>query len=104
MTDLEGQLAELLKSGVGDPPGPVTVENVRRPRTRRQAAAVAATSAVAAIIALAVAVLTGVFTGSGVPVTGTVRPAGGPSGWQLAHGRWVAMSAAPFRLCDPVSV
>ena len=55
------------------------------------------------IAVLAVAALAGASIGSAAPVTSTVRPAKGPSAEQLAHGHWVAMPAAPFRLCDPVS-
>lgn len=105
MNDLEGKLAELLKAGVGDPPNPVTVEAVRHQMTRRRAAiALGATVAIAAMVVLSVTALTGVFTKSAAPVSGTVRPTGGPSAGQLAKGRWVAMPTAPFRLCDPVSV
>jgi len=105
VNDLEGQLAELLKAGVGDPPSPVTVQAVRHQRARRHvAAALGAAAAIAGLVVLGVAALLGVFTTSTAPVTGTVRPAGGPSAEQLAHGNWVSMPAAPFRLCDPVSV
>src|SRR5487761_1544774 len=29
------------------------------------------------------------------------RSVGGPSAQQLAHGRWLRMTPAPIRLCDP---
>jgi hypothetical protein len=104
VNDLESQLAELLKASTGDPPSPVTVEAVRHQRIRRRAAvAMSATAAIAGIVVLAVAALAGVFTKPAAPVTGTVRLTGGPSAGELAHGRWVTIPAAPFRLCDPVS-
>ncbi len=82
-----------------------TIRATWRRRTRRQfAAAVGGAVAVAGIVALGIAVLLGTVTRSAAPVTGTVRPAGGPSAEQLAHGKWVSMPAALFRLCDPFSV
>jgi hypothetical protein len=74
----------------------------RSSTTRRTAIALGAIAAIAGVV-LAVAALAGLFTNSDVPVTGTVRPIGGPTAGQLAHGSWVAMPAAPLRLCDPVS-
>jgi hypothetical protein len=105
VNDLEGQLAELLKAGVGDPPSQVTAEAVQRQRTRRRSAiAIGTTAAIAAILAVSIAALTAVTTKPTPDVSGTVRPAGGGSATQLAHGRWLAMPTAPLRLCDPVSV
>jgi hypothetical protein len=105
VNDLEGQLAELLKAGVADPPVPVTVEAVRQQKIRRLAAAAAGvTTVIAVVVVVAVAAVTGVFTASSPSVGGPVRPAAGPSAGQLAHDSWVTMPAAPFRLCDPVSV
>jgi hypothetical protein len=75
-----------------------------RAARRRIIAALVATAALAGLVVLAVAALTGTFTKSTAPVTGTVRPSRGPSAEQLAHGRWVSMPAAPFRLCVPISV
>jgi hypothetical protein len=63
-----------------------------------------AATAAAGIAGLALAALLGAFTPPAAPVTGIVPLAGGPSAGQLAGGGWVAMPAAPFRLCDPVSV
>jgi hypothetical protein len=105
VNDLEGQLTELLKASVGNPPNPVTVEAVRHQRARRRAAiALGTTGAIVAIVAVGVAALTEVITEPPRSVTGTVRPPVGLSAGQLAQGRWVAIPAAPFRLCDPVSV
>jgi hypothetical protein len=78
---------------------------VRRRRPRWQvAAALGAAAAIAGIASLAVAALLGAFTQSAAPLTGTWSLARGPPAEQLARGRWISMSAAPFRLCDPVSV
>ncbi|MDR2988201.1 MAG: hypothetical protein LBV34_25535, partial [Nocardiopsaceae bacterium] len=105
MNDLEGQLADLLKAGVGDPPSSVTVHAVwRRKARQRVGLAAAATAVIAAIVVVGAAALTRAFTKPASPVTGTVRPIGGLTAKQLALGRWVAMPTAPFRLCDPVSV
>jgi hypothetical protein len=103
MNDPESRLTELLKAGVGDPPFPVTVQAVRHQMARRRVAgAVGAAAGIAGLVALAVAALTGALITSPVPLTGAVRPVGGPSAGQLALGKWLKIPAPPFRLCDPV--
>jgi len=61
-------------------------------------------AAVTGLVLITVAALLGTFNTSTTPVPGPVRPAAGPSPEQPAHGSWVSMPAAPFRLCDPVAV
>jgi len=53
MNDIQDRVAELLKTGVDDPPVPITVQAVRRERARRQV--IASLGAVTATVALVVA-------------------------------------------------
>jgi len=81
----------------------VSARAVRSLRSVRLPAAVGVAAAFAGIAAV-VAALLGAFSTSSALVTGSVRPAEGPSVGELRHGRWVRVPAAPFRLCVPVAV
>jgi hypothetical protein len=88
MNDLESRLADLLKAGVGDPPGRVTVQAVRRQRARRRAvAAVGAATAVAVVAAVSFG-LSGRLGNPGPAVSPTVTAAPVPCrpGWHVASG------------------
>jgi len=82
---------------------PVPVRAVRSLSAMRLPAAVGVAAAFAGIGVVAAALL-GAFSTSSALVTGSVRPAEGPSVGELRHGRWVRVPAAPFRLCVPVAV
>jgi hypothetical protein len=87
VTDVQRWLTDLLKASVGDPPGRVTVQAVRRRRARRRLAeAGGATAALALVAAISVG-LSGQFWHQG-QAAGPVAPAPVPcrSGWSVASG------------------
>jgi hypothetical protein len=43
-------------------------------------------------------------TGPGNAIVGRVQVAGGPSAWQIAHGRWVRIPPGPIKACDAAPV
>jgi hypothetical protein len=92
MNDLEDRLAELMKTGVGDPPGRVTVRAVRRQRARRHAAVLGVVTAVAAvaIVGAGLGLRPG---GSGQQVAGPASYGGVPRYYvaeTYPHGRLLA--------------
>src|SRR5215469_18198422 len=89
MNDVQRQLTDLLKAGVGDPPGHVTVKAVQRYRARRHLAAAGSGAVAIALVVAAVSVgLSGQFGKQGPLVNPGVPPAPVPcrSGWSLAAG------------------
>jgi hypothetical protein len=87
MNDLQSQLAEFLKAGVGDPPGHVTVQAVRHQRARRRGVAAASAAAVVAVVLVVSAALAGQFgTGPAVRATVSATPVPCRSGWSVAAG------------------
>jgi len=106
MNDVQNRLAELLKAGVGDPPGRVTVEAVRRQRARRRTVAAAGVAAAVAIVVAVSAGLAGQLGRTGAAVRPTVsaapapcRPGGlpppGPCPPVIAAMRWSRSPGPP---------
>jgi len=88
MNDMESRLAELLKAGVGDPPGRVTVQAVRRQKTRRRGVAAIGVAAAIAVVAALFAGLSGRLGNPSPAVSPTVSAAPVPCrpGWHVATG------------------
>jgi hypothetical protein len=76
MNETQTRVADLLKASVGDPPGRVTVQAVRRQRARRQVRVAGLATAVAVIAAVGVG--TAFRLEAAGPATGTAPPAGVP--------------------------
>src|SRR5215472_11362294 len=88
MNDLQRQLSDLLKAGVGDPPGRVTVHAVRRRRARRNLVAAAGVAVAIAVVAAVSAGLSGRLGHPGPVTSPTVTPAPVPCrpGWSVGAG------------------
>jgi hypothetical protein len=88
MNDVQRQLADLLKAGVGDPPVHVTVQAVRRQRARRRLAASGGAAVAIAVVAAVSVALSGQFAKPGPAAGPGVSPAPVPCrpGWSLTAG------------------
>lgn len=88
MNDLQNRLADLLKAGVEDPPGRVTVEAVRRQRARRRAAGAGTVVAAVAVVVVVSIGLAGQLGHKGPAVQSTASAAPVPCrpGWSVAAG------------------
>jgi hypothetical protein len=88
MNDVQNRLAELLKAGVEDPPGRVTVKAVRHQRARRRTVAGAGVVTAVAIVVAVSAGLAGQLGKTGAAVRSTVSAAPVPCrpGWSAAAG------------------
>src|SRR5215470_4833762 len=88
MNDIESRLAGLLKAGVGDPPGRVTVQAVRLQKTRRRGVAAIGAAAAIAVVAALFAGLSGRLGSPSPEVSPTVSAAPVPCrpGWHVAAG------------------
>jgi hypothetical protein len=84
MSDMQDQLAELLKAGVGDPPAPVTVRAVRQERARRHIAGTVGTLAILAVAGVISASLIGRSESPGPAVSGPTVPC--HNGWSVSAG------------------
>jgi hypothetical protein len=110
MSDLQSQLADLLKAGVGDPPRHVTVQAVRRHRARRRAIAIAGAAAAIAVVVAVSAGLSGQFgnTGPAPAATGSATPVPCRSGWSVTAGpvptgdRWDRLVAIAGSASDDI--
>jgi hypothetical protein len=88
MNDMQSRLAELLKAGVGDPPGRVTVQAVRHQMARRRVVAAVGAAAAMAVVAAISAGLFGRVGNPGPMVSPTVSATPVPCrpGWSVAAG------------------
>jgi hypothetical protein len=87
MSDVQSQLAELLKTGTGDPPGRITVRDVLRERARRHViAAVGVTTAIAVVAGFSIGLF--VLAGNPGPAVSPGISAVVPcrSGWHTGPG------------------